>query len=93
VLIGSKTGYLAPRRSLLLVHPDGSGSKVSNEEMNVSLEPASDFGGIAKAAAGGHLFAARVEKASELDEVLKEAISAVHGGRSAVVDCKVVPGS
>lgn len=51
-----------------------------------------DFSGIAKAAAGGDLFAAKVDKAAELDKVLKEAIEAVQGGQSAVVDCKVTLG-
>lgn len=52
-----------------------------------------DYSGIAKAAADGDLFAARVGKADEFEAVLKDAIAAVKGGQSAVVDCKVVPGS
>lgn len=48
-----------------------------------------DYAGIAKAAAGGDLFAARVEKTADLDGVLQKAIEAVQGGQSAVVDCKV----
>jgi len=77
---------------LLLVHPDGLGSQSTNEEINISFEPVPDFAGIAKAAAGHDLFAARVDKAAELDDVLKKAIEAVQGGQTAVVDCKVALG-
>src|SRR5690606_19534230 len=42
-------GWNAPRRSLLLVHPDGLGSKATNEEINISFEPSPDYAGIAKA--------------------------------------------
>ena len=51
-----------------------------------------DYSGIAKAAAGGNLHAARVDKASELEGALKAAIQAVQNGQSAVVDVKVVKG-
>ena len=71
------------------MHPDGLGSKASNEEINISFDPVPDYAGIAKAAAGGDLFAARVDKAADLEGVLKKAIEAVQGGQTAVVDCKV----
>lgn len=74
------------------MHPDGLGSKASNEEANISFDPTPDYSGIAKAAADGDVFAARVEQASELDGVLREAIARVQAGQTAVVDCKVVPG-
>jgi hypothetical protein len=86
------TGWNAPRKSLLLVHPDGLGSKATNEEINISFDPVPDYAGIAKAAAGGDLFAARVDKAADLEKVLKEAIEAVQGGQTAVLDCKVASG-
>ena len=50
-----------------------------------------DYAGIAKAAAGGDIHAARVDKASELESVLKEAIAKVQAGQTAVVDVKVAP--
>jgi hypothetical protein len=71
------------------VHPDGAGSKATNEEINISFDPVPDYSGIAKAAAGGDLFAAKVDKASDLDDVLKKAIETVQGGQSAVLDVKV----
>jgi hypothetical protein len=85
-------GWNAPRKSLLLVHPDGLGSQATNEEINISFDPVPDYAGIAKAAAGGDLFAAKVDKAADLERVLKEAIEAVQGGQTAVVDCKVAMG-
>jgi thiamine pyrophosphate-dependent acetolactate synthase large subunit-like protein len=51
-----------------------------------------DYAGIAKAAAGGELHTARVEKAADLEEVLKKAIEVVQGGQAAVLDCKVALG-
>ena len=85
-------GWNAPRRSLLLVHPDGLGSQATNEEINISFDPAPDYAGIARAAAGGDLHTARVDKAADLEKVLKEAIEAVQRGQTAVVDCKVAMG-
>lgn len=83
-------GWNAPRRSLLLVHPDGLGSQATNEEINISFDPVPDYSGIAKAAAGGNLYAARVDNAQALDQTLKEAIASVQGGQAAVVDVKVL---
>lgn len=82
-------GWNAPRRSLLLVHPDGLGANATNEEINIAFNPSPDYAGIAKAAGGGDVFAARVDKADELESVLKAAIEAVESGQAAVVDCKV----
>lgn len=79
-------GWNAPRKSLLLVHPDGEGSKVSNEELNISFAPTPDYAGIAKAAAGGNCWAGQAGTAEELETKLKEAVEAVKGGMSAVLD-------
>ncbi|KDN64888.1 putative thiamine pyrophosphate enzyme [Colletotrichum sublineola] len=92
-IILNNKGWNAPRRSLLLVHPDGEGSRATNEEINISFDPAPDYSGIAKAAAGGDLFAARVDKLEELEGVLKKAIETVQGGQPAVLDIKVAMGS
>ncbi|KAI1434368.1 thiamine pyrophosphate enzyme [Xylaria sp. CBS 124048] len=90
-IVLNNKGWNAPRKSLMLVHPNGLGSTATNEEINISFDPVPDFSGIAKAAAGGDLFAAKVDKADALVETLKKAIAAVEGGQSAVVDCKVTP--
>lgn len=85
-------GWNAPRRSLLLVHPEGLGSQATNEEINISFDPSPDYSGIAKAAADGEIFAARVNERDELEDVLKKAIAYVKNGQSAVVDVKVASG-
>jgi len=77
---------------MLLVHPDGLGSKATNDELNISFDPTPDYAGIAKAAAGGKLFAEKVAKAADLEGVLKKAVEAVLGGTTAVIDAVVVPG-
>lgn len=88
----SLAGWHAPKRSLLLVHPDGLGSKATNEELNISFAPSPDYSGIAKAAAGGNLFAEKVVHADRLEDVLKRAVESVQNGVGAVIDAGVVFG-
>ena len=75
---------------MLLVHPNGLGSKATNEELNISLNPTPDYSGIAKAAACGDLFAEKVSKAEELEHVLQKAVSLVISGTPAVIEAVVV---
>ena len=72
---------------MLLVHPDGLASKATKEEMAISFAPLiPDYAGIAKAASGGHIFAEKVDKVSELESVLKRAVESVQNGdRKSVV--------
>lgn len=86
VLADVSAGWHAPKRSLLLVHPDGLGSKATNEDLNISFAPSPDYAGIAKAAAGGNLWAGQASTVKELDELLPKAIEAVKGGVGAVLD-------
>jgi thiamine pyrophosphate-dependent acetolactate synthase large subunit-like protein len=88
-IVLNNKGWNAPRRSLLLVHPHGEASKVSNEELNISFAPTPDYAGIAKAAAGGNLYAAQAGTVEELERVLKEAVESVNGGVSAVVEARL----
>jgi hypothetical protein len=60
--------------------------------LNISLAPTPDYAGIAKAAAGGELFAEKVAKTSDLEGVLQRAVDAVKGGTTAVIDAVVAPG-
>jgi hypothetical protein len=60
--------------------------------LNISFAPTPDYAGIAKAAAGGNLFAEKVDKASNLEGVLKRAIDSVLNGTTAVIDAVVVSG-
>ncbi|KAL5116188.1 hypothetical protein ACEQ8H_005965 [Pleosporales sp. CAS-2024a] len=85
-IVLNNKGWNAPRRSMLLVHPNGEGSKVSNEELNISFAPTPDYSGIAKAASGGEIWAGHASTADELNKLLPEAIQAVLDGRSAVLD-------
>ncbi|MCJ1365436.1 hypothetical protein MMC16_004557 [Acarospora aff. strigata] len=81
-----KPGWNAPRRSLLLVHPHGQASRATNSELNISFAPTPDYAGIAKAAAGGNLWAERAGTAKELAELLPKAVQSVLGGVGAVLD-------
>ena len=92
-ITNGSSGWNAPKKSLLLVHPDGLGSKATNEELNISLAPSPDYSGIAKAAAGGNLLAEKVSNAEDLEDVLKRAVDSVKAGTSAVIDAHVVLGS
>lgn len=85
-IVLNNQGWNAPKRSLLLVHPDGPASKVTNEELNISFAPSPDYAGIAKAAAGGRAWTGATARASELDALLQEAIKSVEGGTLAVLD-------
>jgi thiamine pyrophosphate-dependent acetolactate synthase large subunit-like protein len=85
-------GWNAPRESLLLVHPEGEGSKVSNKDINISFDPTPDYAGIAAAAGSGEIHALQVRHASELRSVLEDAVAKVLAGKTTVVDCAVVPG-
>ncbi|KAH8672043.1 thiamine pyrophosphate enzyme [Tricladium varicosporioides] len=90
-IVLNNKGWNAPRKSLLLVHPDGLGSKATNDELNIQIA-GPDFAGIAKAAAGGDCFAGKVAKTDELESILKEAIDSVKNGTTAVVEAVVAPG-
>ena len=87
------TGWTAPRRSLELCQPSEQALKATNREMHLSFDPAPDYCGIAKAAAGssfggltGGLFTGRASTAGELADVLREAVICVKDGRGAVVE-------
>lgn len=79
-------GWNAPRKSLELVHPQGYGSKVNNEELNISFAPTPDYAGIAKAAAGGRCWGGSAGTVDELKTKLAEAVEAVKAGTCAVLD-------
>ena len=80
-VIYDNRGWRAPKQSTLGVHP--SGAAAAADDFNVSFEPEADLPGVAAAAGGA--FAATVDDPAELPSVLKDALAAVHAGRSAVV--------
>lgn len=89
-IVLNNKGWQAPRRSLLLVHPEGLGSKVDNKELNISFDPTPDYSGIAKAAAGGRCWAGCVETLDELVKSLPDAVKAVkEDGICAVLEVKI----
>lgn len=88
-IVLNNKGWNAPRKSLLLVHPEGEASKVSNEELNISFSPTPDYAGIARAASGGKIWAGCTSKAEELDRLLKEAVETVMSGTSAVLEAQL----
>lgn len=74
---------------MLLVHPSGDGSRATNEELNISFTPTPDYAGIAKAAAGGELWAGRAATVGELARLLPEAIKSVVNGTGAVLEAQL----
>lgn len=80
-VIYDNRGWHAPKQSTLGVHPDGAAAAA--DDFNVSFDPEADLPGVAAAAGGA--YAATVSDPAALEPVLKEALAAVQGGRSAVV--------
>lgn len=88
-IVLNNKGWNAPRRSMLLVHPDGDGSRATNEDLNISFAPTPDYAGIAKAAAGGELWAGRAATVGELAERLPQAVQSVLNGKTAVLEAQL----
>jgi hypothetical protein len=74
---------------MLLVHPDGEASRATNEDLNISFVPTPDYAGIAKAAAGGQLWAGRAGTVDELAKLLPEAVQSVMDGTTAVLEAQL----
>jgi acetolactate synthase-1/2/3 large subunit len=80
-VIYDNRGWRAPKQSTLGVHPTGAAAQA--DDFHVSFEPEADLPGIAAAAGGA--YGATVDDPADLPGILKEALAAVHSGRSAVV--------
>jgi hypothetical protein len=74
---------------MLLVHPEGDGSRATNEDLNISFVPTPDYAGIATAAAGGEVWGGRAATVAELARNLPEAIQSVMSGKSAVLEAQL----
>ncbi|GIZ36676.1 hypothetical protein CKM354_000014400 [Cercospora kikuchii] len=85
-IVLNNQGWNAPRKSMLLVHPEGEGSKVDNKALNISFAPTPDYSGIAKAASGHKAWAGVAGNAEQLKKLLPEAVAAVQSGVCAVLD-------
>nr|OQO16476.1 hypothetical protein B0A51_13962 [Rachicladosporium sp. CCFEE 5018]OQO24825.1 hypothetical protein B0A51_07638 [Rachicladosporium sp. CCFEE 5018] len=88
-IVLNNKGWNAPRKSLLLVHPDGAGSKATNEDLNISFAPTPDYPGIAKAASGGKCWTGVAGTVEELAKLLPEARKAVESGVCAVLEAQL----
>ncbi|KAI1073305.1 hypothetical protein LB507_010788 [Fusarium sp. FIESC RH6] len=88
-IVLNNLGWNAPRRSMLLVHPDGPASRATKEELNISFAPSPDYAGIAKAASNGEIFGARVADSSEFLAALAKAKESLDRGVSAVLDVAI----
>ncbi|PLN83681.1 thiamine pyrophosphate-requiring enzyme [Aspergillus taichungensis] len=88
-IVLNNKGWNAPRRSMLLVHPEGDGSRATNEDLNISFAPSPDYAGIAKAASGGTVWAGRAATVAELGRLLPEAIKCVQSGTAAVLEAQL----
>lgn len=88
-IVLNNKGWNAPRKSMLLVHPDGYGSRATNEDLNISFAPTPDYSGIAKAAAGGELWAGCAATVGELARLLPQAVQSVLNGTGAVLEAQL----
>ena len=72
------------------MHPDGEGSRATNDELNISISgPTPDYPGIAKAASGHKCWSGVAATADELARLLPEAVKAVQGGQCAVLEAQL----
>lgn len=89
-------GWKSPRLSTLLVHPNGMAANTSGDNIGVTFgdrETRPQYANIAVSAAGGDSKAwgaTIVCGASNMEDVLSEAVDVVQKGRSAVVEL-VIP--
>ena len=88
-IVLNNEGWNTPRRSVLLVHPNGEASKVSREELNISFRPSPNYSGIAREATDGVIFGSRVSNHEELHSMLAKAVESLEKGVSAVLDVAV----
>ncbi|TPX13078.1 uncharacterized protein E0L32_006504 [Thyridium curvatum] len=88
-IVLSNKGWNAPRNSMQLVHPNGYGAAISNEDLNISFAPTPDYSGIAKAAAGHEAWAGVAASVRDLDAMLGEAVKAVENGMSAILEVRL----
>lgn len=88
-IVLNNKGWNAPRKSMLLVHPDGHGSRATNEDLNISFAPTPDYAGIARAASGGEVWAGHAATVADLGSLLPEAITSVQDGKTAVLEAQL----
>ncbi|KAG1790042.1 thiamine pyrophosphate enzyme, N-terminal TPP binding domain-containing protein [Suillus variegatus] len=82
-------GWKSPKLSMLGIHPEGHGSKVTGNQLTVGFGPdMPDYVGIAVAATGGWAWGKRVAAGDSLWETMTEAVRiVVEERRCAIVEC------
>jgi thiamine pyrophosphate-dependent acetolactate synthase large subunit-like protein len=84
-VIYNNGGWKSPKLSTLAVHPEGVAQQ--RNDFYVSFEPYGELEKVAEAMGGA--YAAQVSDPESLQGVLEQALEAVHGGRSAVVNVRL----
>ena len=82
VILNNK-GWQSPKSSALAVRKSGLASTASAADLNISFDPAPEFSMIA-AASGA--WAAKIDKVSEVESKVAEAIKTVQSGKCALLD-------
>lgn len=82
-------GWKSPKLSMMGVHPEGHGSKVTGNQLTVGFGPdMPDYAGIAVAATGGWAWGKRIAAGDPLEETMAEAVRiVVEERRCAIVEC------
>ncbi|MFO1469100.1 MAG: thiamine pyrophosphate-requiring protein [Steroidobacteraceae bacterium] len=80
-------GWCAPRFSTLAVHPDGVAART--QDLDLSFEPAPDYGGIAEAAGGAKAIAVR--SPAQVEPAIREGLRIVREQRRCVVLDVAIP--
>ena len=86
-IINNNSGWNAPKQSTMLVHPDGD--SVRRDRFWVTTGRGARFAEIAAAAGGAAAF--RVDRLVNLEPTLRDALTIVREGRSAVIDVVTTP--
>jgi acetolactate synthase-1/2/3 large subunit len=80
-VVYNNRGWAAPKFSALAVNPDGYTRRAN--DLDLAFDPPPDYGGIAATAGGA--FTRKVEKASELESAIAEALRVVREEKRAAV--------
>ncbi|MEL4024258.1 thiamine pyrophosphate-requiring protein [Lysinibacillus endophyticus] len=84
-IVFNNKGWGAPRMSTLGVHPNGVANQT--DHFWVNFDPTVEYAKVAEAAGGA--IAKKVQKPSELKDVLKQGLQIVKSGQSVVIDVSI----
>ncbi|KAL5482651.1 hypothetical protein ACEPAI_9245 [Sanghuangporus weigelae] len=90
-IILNNGGWKSPKSSMLHIHPQGHGSKVSGNQLTVGPDPDTPDHSLFAAGDGG-AWRKRITLALDLNSSMNEAVEVVRKeGRCAVLDCVIEP--